>query len=78
MFERPTSNDDAYQSLLQDLQKESDAAKKQELQKRLEQKQAEIQKMGEPLREELSRLSLVLRRAQPTQNAGYVFVFLRK
>jgi hypothetical protein len=70
--------DEALRAHAQEVQKESDPAKKQELRRRFEEKRAELQKQTKPLLAEMSRLSLVLRKAQPTQRAGFVFVFLRK
>jgi hypothetical protein len=69
---------DDYQKLLQAFQREADETKKKALQKEFEQKRAEIQKQAKPLLAEMRELSQVLRKSQPTQNAGYVFVFLRK
>ncbi len=69
---------DDYRVLVEAYQKETDKTKKETLQKELTQKQAEIRKQAEPLLKEMNELRQVLGKANPTQNAGYVFVFLRQ
>jgi hypothetical protein len=66
------------QALLDAYRKETDQARKESLKKELAQKRAEKQKQAEPLLKELRELAPVMRKADPVQNAGFVFVFLRQ